>query len=324
MIINPLQQTELTGSHFHVYLFEARKEIVLIKWTSRAHLDKTGKPCHGLHDSSALAGKAVVAPRLSKRCRDYVERMLRTGVEPREILNFHVKEMRRNYGEVTDEKTIWHRDLQLTTKDVDNIRARLRKLMHNYHPDDAIATKMWVEQNSEKVIYYQGGNQENGVPFMLVVATDWMLKNLASLGHGNALVRAMWESIGSDSVIAAHAAVMLTDVSEKVKMLLARRSSLDDVTIEPFTSLPGTDNSLKRKPDFLERHFQRTEGRKRQTEVSSQALTQLEVSVPQFIRKVQPRESMQQQLDGRALLSMDLNAIPIEYTTDVLPAKRRK
>ncbi|KAL3696718.1 hypothetical protein R1sor_010794 [Riccia sorocarpa] len=139
------------------------------------------------------------------------------------------------------------------------------------------------------------------------------------------LVNEMFQSVGTDEHIIDHITVLLTDASEVVKKLIARRTFVETICVEPFASLPDSDNMLRRKPDFLERFIgsssNRNEARKRPNDSSA------DTAIPEFTRKLQPRESIQQSLDTRALISLDLNALPIDYSS-LAPArgvsKRRK
>ncbi|KAL3677201.1 hypothetical protein R1sor_027149 [Riccia sorocarpa] len=128
------------------------------------------------------------------------------------------------------------------------------------------------------------------------------------------MVSSVFNLMGADQQVLAHAAVLLTDACEAKKKLVARSSSLEAVSVEPFAPIPGSDNTLCRKPDFIEHFFSGSRSRKKSQNTPPQNLSQSVVAVPEFRRKQQRRESMQESLDGRALLSIDLNASPTDYS----------
>ncbi|KAL3679343.1 hypothetical protein R1sor_022299 [Riccia sorocarpa] len=84
------------------------------------------------------------------------------------------------------------------------------------------------------------------------------------------LVRAMWRSAGDDTNLLAYASMLLTNAHESLKKLIARKSTLETVAVEPFVPVAGSDNSLCRKSDFLESSFSRcgsrNDSRKRVTD----------------------------------------------------------
>ncbi|KAL3676584.1 hypothetical protein R1sor_026532 [Riccia sorocarpa] len=107
------------------------------------------------------------------------------------------------------------------------------------------------------------------------------------------LVEAIWDNVGDDQELGSHARVLLTDASESFKKLVARRSSLalQSVILEPFSPLPDSDGTLRRKPDFLETLF--TENWSRRESIKRPNDTIRPVEVPEFVPKPQHRESMQ-------------------------------
>ncbi|KAL3685941.1 hypothetical protein R1sor_003963 [Riccia sorocarpa] len=170
-------------AHFNAHFFSVRVDVVVLKWVQRAHIDKKGRACHGVEDPTSALGNALTFPRLSPKCRDVVERLLRTGMQPVDVILEHQKTLTA-LCDSNHKDSMWPRDAQLCLKDVWNIQARLRKVLH---ADDAVSSEMWVEQHKESVIFHQRKCEAENKPFILAVATPWMIKKLAELGHNNAI-----------------------------------------------------------------------------------------------------------------------------------------
>ncbi|KAL3684340.1 hypothetical protein R1sor_002362 [Riccia sorocarpa] len=139
------------------------------------------------------------------------------------------------------------------------------------------------------------------------------------------LVRGLWQRIWSDAELGGHAHVLITDASETFERLIARKTSIETVDVEPFLPLAGENGSLRRKPGFLEAMFMHST--KRANDSNMDVICRGDAAVPTFPRKVNHSESIQQSLDNGAQLSLNLNAVPVEYL-NMTPAgtslKRRK
>ncbi|KAL3680764.1 hypothetical protein R1sor_023720 [Riccia sorocarpa] len=158
----------------------------LLSCNAKNHVDENELFCHGLFCPDARISNAQIAPRLSAECIQFVERLLRSRVPPAEIILEHqerIAEVVRSSGD----RVHWSRDIQLTSIDIRNIQAQLRREGHLYHHEESQALKQWTERFPENVIHYTEQNREEKKPFCLVFSTPWMLKNLAVFGHDGAV-----------------------------------------------------------------------------------------------------------------------------------------
>ncbi|KAL3681885.1 hypothetical protein R1sor_024841 [Riccia sorocarpa] len=117
-----------------------------------------------------------------------VRRGCRARVPPIEILlevQDHIAQSMRTSEDGTGGR--WTRDMQLTSRDIRNIQARMRREGQLYHQDDAQALWQWVERNPTSVLLYQEQSRKEDKLFFLVVSTPWMLRKLAKYGHQNAI-----------------------------------------------------------------------------------------------------------------------------------------
>ncbi|KAL3701153.1 hypothetical protein R1sor_019175 [Riccia sorocarpa] len=171
-------------SHFAVYMFRDKPTVCCVRWKLRRHVDAAGVICHGLQDPTAIAVNAHLAPRISNDLRLFMERLLRAHVQPTDIVKEHHRMVRgRMVAENHSEQQFWSRDMQLTIKDVLNVQAALRRQSQVYSSCDATSVRMWVQSNSEKIIFYQERKPEENQPFICVWATPWMISKLSVLGH---------------------------------------------------------------------------------------------------------------------------------------------
>lgn len=194
----PLRFTTLTGysvrrgcrCHFQVARFENRKDAVQITWKERSHHDASGNPCHGLLDKTAKFHNAHVAPRLSRRTWNFIERLIRTGVTTREILNAHARNLRNHWRTLfpndKDPDNIWSRDMMLSPKDVKTIRQSVLRKKLDYNSEDHKAVDTWVANNKDKVFFYQRRQivDKEETPFLLAWATEWQIEKASEYGHG--------------------------------------------------------------------------------------------------------------------------------------------
>ncbi|KAL3679348.1 hypothetical protein R1sor_022304 [Riccia sorocarpa] len=174
--------------HFNTFVNSSRPDALLLSWVEREHVDCKGQICHGLLCPDAASCNAQIAPRLSQECIQFVERLLRSRVTPAEIILEHQEQI----AEVTrkssrGEGLLWSRDMQLTSIDIRNVQARLRKDGQLYHQEDGQAIRQWTERHPEHVIYYQEQNRKKDKSFCLVFRTPWMLKNMAVYGQEGAV-----------------------------------------------------------------------------------------------------------------------------------------
>ena len=105
--------------------------------------------------------------------------------------------MRERISSNLGQACLWDRDMALTLKDILNIKQSLDIQKASYTTDDARAVDNWVREARLKkdrhVLFYQvhrrveSGSISEKQPFILVFATDWMLQNMASMGHGAAV-----------------------------------------------------------------------------------------------------------------------------------------
>ncbi|KAL3699913.1 hypothetical protein R1sor_017935 [Riccia sorocarpa] len=170
--------------HFTVTYYKHSPTLCKIHRLQREHVDVKRMPCHGQVDPTARAANAIVAPKISRDLRNFVENLLRNRVQPTDILQEHKERIRK---EVHSPGTVWSRDMALSLKDVLNIQQMLRRFDPGYAADDAVATLNWTKLNSEKILMYQIPSKKARRPFILAWQTNWMLGKLATLGHGSTI-----------------------------------------------------------------------------------------------------------------------------------------
>lgn len=105
-------------------MFTNRPGALEITWNQQAHMDKKGNICHGMLDQTTFGVNAHISPRLSKKSRLNIERLLKAGLSMKAILQNHMDEIvtkfRKDHPD-EDESGKWLRDMQLSTKDVQTI-----------------------------------------------------------------------------------------------------------------------------------------------------------------------------------------------------------
>lgn len=183
------------GCRFHftaIFKFRQRPDAVLIRFHHKEHVDEEGKICHGRLDPAARGKGAHNAPRISIELREEIERLLLNGHSPKEVIYLLSKDRREKAAELKpdpDGIVRWPRDMLLQLKDVLNVWSGIQKRKDNYHPEDELALKGWVEANKCQVLFYQPPDTSvtPHLPFILVFATEWMLERMATLGHRNAV-----------------------------------------------------------------------------------------------------------------------------------------
>ncbi|KAL3688380.1 hypothetical protein R1sor_014689 [Riccia sorocarpa] len=117
------------------------------------------------------------------------------------------------------------------------------------------------------------------------------------------LVQRMWAMVRPSSTLSAHATTIMQDAHERVADLVARCAVLEKQDgVESFKVIPGTNGSLKRLPDFVERFMGRATKR-----MSPRLHADTDIAVENFSRRQSDRLSMQATLDRAALQSIDLN-----------------
>lgn len=140
--------------------------------------------------SDSLGVNAHVSPRLSKSFCLSIERLLKAGLTIKAILQNHMDEVvlkfRKDHPD-EDESGKWSHDMQLTAKDGQTIWEAWRRRQADYTNDDATTMKIWVHRNPDLVHIYCENQKDTNTPFMLMWATEWQVKKLATLGHGSAL-----------------------------------------------------------------------------------------------------------------------------------------
>ncbi|KAL3686359.1 hypothetical protein R1sor_008933 [Riccia sorocarpa] len=174
--------------HFNTIVDSAREGAMLLSWVERNHVNLSNQICHGLLCPDAGLSNAQIAPRLSPECIQFVERLLRSRVPPGEIILEHqqkVAELIRSSG--SGASIHWSRDMHLTSTDIKNIQARLRREGYLYHHEDGQAVRQWTERFPESVIHYVEQDREADKPFCLVISTPWMLEKMAVYGHEGAV-----------------------------------------------------------------------------------------------------------------------------------------
>ncbi|KAL3690906.1 hypothetical protein R1sor_004557 [Riccia sorocarpa] len=174
--------------HFNVITCTEKEDVILVSWVERRHVDMEGQICHGMLDPSSKLTNTHIAPKLSRECVLFVERKLRCGVPSLEILAEHRQRIASVVRqEENGENSKWTRDMQLSSADIRNIQARLRREGHVYHQDDANAVRQWTQRYPELIIHYQEQSRKLNTPFSLVFCSQWMLKCLAEFGHRKAI-----------------------------------------------------------------------------------------------------------------------------------------
>ncbi|CAM6123321.1 unnamed protein product [Calypogeia fissa] len=130
-----------------------------------------------------------IAPRISIELRETIERLLRTGVTPLGILKVQREELRehRKICKNDQAKVVWTRDMLLDYKDIQSVQKSIDLRKETWASDDAQGLKLWVEANGGKVLLYQERNEEAGIPFLFVFASEWQMEKMATLGHGGAV-----------------------------------------------------------------------------------------------------------------------------------------
>ncbi|CAM6086863.1 unnamed protein product [Calypogeia fissa] len=175
---------------FSITYFPECEGAALITWHHKAHVDSSGRVCHGLLDPTAPPFKAHVAKFISKSLKLFIERMVRAGLTNNSVVIAHQKEIVSKWRRLhpnDDDITIWTRDMQLCPKDIQNVREAVNMMRHNFSSDDATATKIWVDNNPDEVLFYQEKIKSIDQPFMLMWATPWQQKKMVRLRHGNAV-----------------------------------------------------------------------------------------------------------------------------------------
>ncbi|KAL3677032.1 hypothetical protein R1sor_026980 [Riccia sorocarpa] len=152
------------------------------------HIDKDGQTCHGLLCKDAKITNHQIAPKLSEKCVQFVERLLRSRVPPSEIMLEHQQRVAEIVRNADSFKSIgWTRDMHLTAQDIRNIQNRSRRDGQLYHTNDAQAVRQWSERFPDHVLHYEEQNKTEAKLFCLVFCTPWMLRNLAIYGHEGAV-----------------------------------------------------------------------------------------------------------------------------------------
>ncbi|KAL3698569.1 hypothetical protein R1sor_012645 [Riccia sorocarpa] len=130
------------------------------------------------------------------------------------------------------------------------------------------------------------------------------------------VVRTIWRSLRENKELVCSCFMFyITDAEEGMKNLVAAHAShcSSSHQLQSFVAIDENDTSLQRKPDFLERFMSeyRKSNNKRmksQYQVVEESISRQAVPVPEFVRKLQPRQSMQQTLDSQALQSVGIHS----------------
>ncbi|KAL3680288.1 hypothetical protein R1sor_023244 [Riccia sorocarpa] len=173
--------------HFNTVTTE-NQDAIFISWMEYRHVDRVGQICHGVFCASSAVSNAQMAAKVSKTCVNFMERLLRSRVPPAEILAKHQEHIADAIHNISGgERFGWTQDMHLTSGDIRNIQARLRKDGQIYHHDDAQAVRQWVQRYPEFVIQYVEQSRKHDKLFSLFIITPWMLKNLVRYGHKRAV-----------------------------------------------------------------------------------------------------------------------------------------
>lgn len=164
--------------HFTVKRLYTRPHVALIIYNQRNHVDKTGAPCHGIHDRDALGTRAMYAPRISEELRQKVMSMLYVGISLDTIVQHHMEEVQRHGGPQ-------NRDDFLTRNDVRNMERLIRNSSHELHANHDCSVKMWVQRHHKHVFYFQ--ENSGSEPFILGIQTDWQLQQMIRYGHNGSV-----------------------------------------------------------------------------------------------------------------------------------------
>lgn len=164
--------------HFTVKRLYTRPHVALIIYNQRNHVDKTGAPCHGIHDRDALGTRAMYAPRISEELRQKVMSMLYVGISLDTIVHHHMEEVQRHGGPQ-------NRDDFLTRNDVRNMERLIRNSSHELHANHDCSVKIWVQRHHKHVFYFQ--ENSGSEPFILGIQTDWQLQQMIRYGHNGSV-----------------------------------------------------------------------------------------------------------------------------------------
>lgn len=189
-------------AEFMVKVLYLQRHIALICFIQVKHCNQYGLHVHG---KERPGDRSAFAAHLSKDIKTWVVKQLDLNLSVSQIMALH----RLNVKKIMDGQQEITRDLFLTDQDVRYLSNKKAKETYQFHPHDALSVKMWVQQNTESVFYYQEttslvGGSLNGdnMPFTIGIQTPWQLQMMLRHGHHSAV--AMDATFGSNEKKVLH------------------------------------------------------------------------------------------------------------------------
>lgn len=115
---------------FVTTMFANHPGALKLMWCHYEHVDKDSNWCHGMLDHTTFGVGAHIAPRLSKKFRLSIEKLLRAGLNIKAIMENHMTEIISKYRQDhpdEEENGAWSRDMQLFVKDIQTVREAWRR-----------------------------------------------------------------------------------------------------------------------------------------------------------------------------------------------------
>ncbi|MCO5557588.1 hypothetical protein L7F22_011154 [Adiantum nelumboides] len=165
-----------------LYLFE---DVTCIRYIQMHHVDDNDELCHKEDMVASLGCNLSFAPWLSLEIKSWVFDMLCKGYTPIQVHEAHIQVVHDK--KVTNANYILTRDDFLSIRDILNISRKHVSSTHELHPSDAQSVRMWTQQHSPYVFYYEEMDISQNKPFVLGIQTLWQLERLNLYGNNGVI-----------------------------------------------------------------------------------------------------------------------------------------
>ncbi|MCO5559333.1 hypothetical protein L7F22_050746 [Adiantum nelumboides] len=165
-----------------LYLFE---DVTYIRYIQMHHVDDNDELCHKEGMVASLGRNLSFAPWLSLEIKSWVFDMLCKGYTPIQVHEAHIQVVHDK--KVTNANYILTRDDFLSIRDILNISRKHASSTHELHPSDAQSVRMWTQQHSPDVFYYEEMDISQNKPFVLGIQTLWQLERLNLYGNNGVI-----------------------------------------------------------------------------------------------------------------------------------------
>ncbi|GLJ26375.1 hypothetical protein SUGI_0508190 [Cryptomeria japonica] len=160
--------------HFIVKVLYGRPDVTILILKQLLRVDKNGKACHGMDDTSNEL-RSQFTQKLLDEYKAYIERLLVMDMSVDAIMD-------RHFDDPVFHDMLKKRDSFVTRKDVINARMRVCSIRSRKHVHDATSILEWKKKGEANLFFFQ---QPEGVarPFIMGIQMSWMLDMMVRFSH---------------------------------------------------------------------------------------------------------------------------------------------